>query len=381
MLSFKYRIEPSRTQRAALVAMLGDFCDLYNAALEERIDAYRKCGISVSFKMQSAALPAMRAELADLGRWSCTAEQQVLRRLDKTFKAFFRRGRGFPRYRAKARFHSAEMRVGDGLTLRKTGRVGVVGVPGEIKVRWHRELPSRRSSAILTRQNGKWSIVFHVEVEAVERASPDSIGLDLGLKSLVALSNGETVERPNWTKKAAKELRRRQRAIARCQRGSKVRAKRKAAIAKLHIGISNKRRDHLHKISRDLVDRFGRIGIEDLNIKGLAQSDLAKHVHDASWAILTAMLDYKAASAGVELVRVDPRGTSQECPECGQSAAKALSDRMHICDCGCVLDRDVAAAMVVHHRAFGFWPGTGRGARSKGSGSRLAPEAVGFSRR
>src|SRR5215470_16937324 len=125
------------------------------------------------------------------------------------------------------------------------------------------------------------------------------------------------------------------------------------------------RRDHLHKVARNLVTRFGRIGIEDLNIKGLAGGMLAKHVHDAAWAQLTAMLDYKAASAGVELVKVDPRGTSQTCPECGIVAAKTLAEREHRCECGCVLDRDVAAAKVVHFRAFGFWPGAGRGSPSE----------------
>src|SRR5262249_14279125 len=119
------------------------------------------------------------------------------------------------------------------------------------------------------------------------------------------------------------------------------------------------RRHHLHKISRNIVNRFGRIAVEDLNIKGLARGMLAKHVADASWAQLAAMLDYKAASAGVKFVRVDPRGTSQQCPRCGQVAAKALDERRHRCDCGADIDRDVAAAMVVHFRAFGFWPGTG----------------------
>ena len=105
--------------------------------------------------------------------------------------------------------------------------------------------------------------------------------------------------------------------------------------------------------------------MEDLNIKGLAGGMLAKHVHDASWAMLAAMLAYKASSAGCELVKVDPRGTSQECPECGQIAAKTLAERRHRCACGADLDRDVAAAMVVHYRAFGFRPGAGRGTSSE----------------
>jgi putative transposase len=344
--------------------MLRDFCGLYNAALQQRIEAYQRRGISVNYRMQADELKAVRCAAPELARWSYSAEQQVLRRLDKAFKAFFGRFRlgkkpGFPRFRASARYHAADFRAGDGLSIRKAGRVTFVGVPGEIKVRWHRQLPSKPASAILTRQNGKWYVIFHVEVKAVERASPDSVGVDVGLRSLIALSSGETEPRPNWTKRASKGLRRRQRAIARCKRGSSRRKKRVAVLARYHSRVANRRRDHLHRLSRRLVNRFGRIGVEDLNIKGLARGDLAKHVHDASWAQLTAMLEYKAASAGVELVRVDPRGTSQECPECGQIKAKARGEDTHRCNCGCVLDRDVAAAMVVHFRAFGFWPGAG----------------------
>jgi putative transposase len=379
ILSYKYRVNPNRAQTVALEEMLADFCSLYNAGLQQRMEAYRRQGKSLRYQDQANELKTVRTELPEIAHWSFSAEQQVLRRLDKAFKAFFARGRGFPRFRASTRFHAAEFRVGDGLTLRRGGHLGLVGVPGEIRVSWHRELPSKPASAILTRQNGKWYVVFHVEVTpATEHVSHESVGVDLGLTSLVALSNGETIQRPNWTKRAAKRLRRRQRALARCERGSKTRSKRKTLLAKYQAHVANKRRDHLHNLSNDLVNRFGRIAVEDLNIKGLAGGILAKHVHDASWAILIFMLDYKAAIAGGELIKVNPRGTSQTCPECGLIVAKTLKERTHSCECGCVLDRDVAAAMVVHFRAFGFGPGSGLGARSGTSGSKLAPEAAQF---
>lgn len=370
ILSYKYRVYPNRTQAAALGEMLADFCQLYNAALEQRIAAYQRRGISLRYKNQAAELKAARAAHEGLARWSYSAEQQVLRKLEKTFAAFFgriQRGAkpGFPRFRARNRYHAADFRVGDGLTLRKSGRIGIVGVSGEVKVRWHRSLPNEPKSAILTRQCGKWYVVCHVEVEPQEHAGPDSVGIDFGLTSLVALSNGETVARPGWTKRAAKGLRRRQRAVARCKRGSNVRRKRVAAAAKFQRHVAVKRRDFCHKITRDLVNRYGRIAVENLNIKGLAAGRLAKPVHDAAWAQLTAMLRYKAASASCEFVEVDPRGTSQTCPECGTIKPKTLATREHSCDCGCVLDRDVAAAMVVHFRAFGFWPGAGLGTPSE----------------
>lgn len=358
ILSYKHRLYPNRAQSAALDGMFGAFCDLYNAALQQRIEAWTRRRISLGYGNQASELKAVRAADERLAGFSFTAEQQVLRRLDKAFRAFFRRLKrgekpGFPRFRAKARYHAAEFRVGDGMTLRRSGRLGIVGIPGEIKVKWHRDLPSEPKSAILSRQGGKWYVVLHVEVEVAEDRSGESVGIDAGLSSLVALSTGETVERPNWTKRAAKGLRRRQRALARCRRASRRRAKAKARLATYSRRVANRRRDMLHKLSCDLTSRFGRIAVEDLNIKGLARGMLAKEVNDAAWAQLISMLDYKAARAGGLVVQVDPRGTSQTCPDCGIVKAKTLAERRHSCECGCALDRDVAAAKIVHLRAFG----------------------------
>lgn len=358
LLSYKHRVYPNRAQRAALNDMLVDFCTLYNAGLQQRIEAWQRQSVSLSYGNQALELKATRAAHDGLARWSFSAEQQVLRRLDKTFKAFFariRRGQkpGFPRFRASARYHAAEFRVGDGLTLRKSGRIGFVGIPGEVKVKWHRDLPSDPKSAILTRQNGKWFVVFHVEIEPTAQRDGATVGIDAGLSSLVALSTGETVERPNWTKRAAKGLRRRQRALARRRRGSKRCTKAKAHLAAYSATVARRRRDTLHKLSAELSSRFAGIAVEDLNIKGLARGMLAREVHDAAWAQLVSMLDYKAAKAGGQVIKVDPRGTSQTCPECGTIKPKALSERTHRCECGCALDRDVAAAQIVHLRAFG----------------------------
>lgn len=109
----------------------------------------------------------------------------------------------------------------------------------------------------------------------------------------------------------------------------------------------------LHKLSCNFVSRFAGIAVEDLDIRGLARGMLARDVNDAAWAQLIMMLAYKAAKAGSAFIKVDPRGTSQTCPECGTIKRKGLRERTHRCECGCVLDRDVAAARIVHIRAFG----------------------------
>jgi len=365
LLSYKFRLYPNRAQADALTGMLGAFCDLYNAGLQQRIEAYRRRGISLRYLDQANELKAVRAADERLVLYSYSAEQQVLRRLDK---AFFRRLKdrhgkaGFPRFQSKSRFDSAEFRVGDGLTIRKSKRLGVVGIPGEIKVQWHRPLPegAKVDAAVLSRSNGKWFVCFQIEVEtpAIE-CSVSTVGIDLGLSSLVALSTGETIPAPQWTKRAAKGLRRRQRALSRKHRFSAGWKRARGAVAQHQRKIAARRRDFLHKLSRRLVREHSHIALENLNVKALARTMLAKAVHNAAWAQLTAMLSYKAANAGGEVVLVDPRGTSQTCPECGAIQAKALSEREHRCNCGAVLDRDVAAAKIVHLRAFGFAPGHG----------------------
>jgi|tagenome__1003787_1003787.scaffolds.fasta_scaffold20982836_1 putative transposase len=368
LLSYTFRLYPNRAQADALTGMLGAFCDLYNAGLQQRIEAYRRCGLSLRYLDQANELKAVRGTDERLVGFSFSAEQQVLRRLDKAVKAFFRRLKdrngkaGVPRFQSKSRFDSAEFRVGDGLTIRKTKRLGITGIPGEIKIKWHRALPegAKVGAAVLSRSNGQWLVCFQTEVErpAVERPV-STVGVDMGLSSLVALSTGETIQAPPWTKRAAKGLRRRQRALARKRRFSAGWKRAKRAVARYQAKVAARRRDFLHKLSHRLVREHSRIALEDLNVRGLARTMLAKAVHNAAWPQLIAMLSYKAANAGGEVVLVDPRGTSQTCPECGTIKAKTLAEREHRCDCGAVLDRDVAAAMVVHRRAFGFAPGHG----------------------
>jgi putative transposase len=312
--------------------------------------------MSLRYGHQAGELKACRAADPDgLGRWSFSALQQVLRRLDQTYAAFFRRGRGFPRFRASARFHSATLRVGDGLTLRTDRRLGVVGVPGSLKTVWHRELPpdAQLGTAILTRQQGRWYVVLSVEAAFAETCGTGTVGIDLGLNSLIATSDGETVAMPRFARRAQKAQRRRQRALARCQRGSRRRLRAKARLAAGSARIARQRRDHVHKLSRSLVLRYRGIAFEDLNMAGLTKGMLARSVHDAAWSLLVQLVRYKAESAGAEVVLVDPRGTSQTCPDCGTVKAKTLAERRHRCACGTDLDRDVAAARVVHERAFG----------------------------
>lgn len=387
--TYRFRLYPNATQEAALHGMLGAFCDLYNAALQERIDCYRKTGKSLTYNSQALELKDVRAVDERLASFSFTSCQQVLRRLDKSFRAFFGRVKrgakaGFPRYQAKRRYDSADFRVGDGLTI-KQERLRIVGIDGFIKVRWHRQIPdgTNLGHAVISRNGGKWHICFSVELPNTEPTSRDfsPVGVDVGISSLVALSTGETVENPRWTREADAKLRRLNRSLARKQRYSRGWKKARAALRQHHAGTAANRNDFLHKLSNRLVREHSHIAVEALNIKGLSRGMLAKDVLSAGWATFFNMLRYKAESAGSVVEAVDPRGTSQSCPACGCVVTKTLAVRWHSCPhCGFEADRDVAAAQVVLLRAGFMGPGIGLGAQSTPDvRARLAPEAVCFS--
>jgi putative transposase len=368
ILTCKYRLFPNSTQAVALTDMLGSFCDLYNTCLQQRIEAHQRRGKSLSYIDQANELKAVRAADERLAGYSYSAEQQVVRRLDKSFKAFFgrvKRGKGgFPRFRAKSMFDSADFRVGDGLTIRKSRKITVVGIPGEIKVRWHREFPAgaKVSTAVISRSCGKWYICFSVETPDAygPHALRAVVGIDVGLTSLIATSDGDAVPTPKWVKLSSKKQRRLQRALARCKRGSKRRLKAKQNLARHSERTANQRRDFTHKLSRDLVSRYSHIAFEDLNIIGLARGMLAKSVLNAAWGQLISFTSYKAEGAGGVVVKVNPRGTSQECDCCGLVTPKTLADRIHDCPgCGTVENRDVHASKVIKHRAFPWTKGLG----------------------
>ncbi|MCM8738774.1 transposase [Azospirillum sp. A1-3] len=242
-------------------------------------------------------------------------------------------------------------------------RASPAGVPGEIKVKWHRDLPAfaEVGAAVLSRSGGNWFVCFQIALPDQEAPPRDgaAVGIDVGLTALIATSDGETVATPPWTKHAAKKQHRLQRALARCKQGSRRRLKAKQRLARHNAHTANQRRDFLHKLSRSLVERYAVIALEDLDVARLARSMLAKAVHNATWDHLRAFLEYKAASAGVRVEVVDPHGTSQTCPQCGVGVAKTLNDRSHTCPCGCVMDRDVAAATVILQRAQAMGPGHG----------------------
>lgn len=352
LLSYKYRILLSKRQHRALVEILENQRELYNAALEERIDYYRKTGKGRSYPYQSKALTLCRKELPEMAVIPVTVQRWTLRRLDAAFVGFFRRAKagksGFPRFRSTSRWHSFGFNEFSGIKF-DGKRLRFKGMPSGIRVHLHRPLPDNADirSCVFRLDSRGWHICFQIAVESSEKHTiSTAIGIDLGLKVFAYCSDNVVIPNPRIARKAEKEMRRRQRALARCKRGSKRRLKTKARLAKLHRKIVNTRSTWLHQQSAALVNRADLIVVEDLNVKGmLTHPRLARSISDASWSKFLGFLEYKAEKAGAHFVRINPKNTSQKCSGCGELVPKSLAVRTHSCPhCGLSIDRDWNAA-------------------------------------
>lgn len=358
-LSYKYRLYPTKEQRQILDRILEIHRSLYNDALTERRLAWQMNRKSIGFYNQAGQVKAIRAFDEDAAFVNYASIEQTLRKLDKAFDAFFRRVKngekaGFPRYKGKSWFKSVCYRYNNGLRV-MNGRLYIQRV-GNIRMFQHRLLPEDATikTVVIKRDNpGNWYATFTVELPDVEpQTTPtQSIGIDMGLEYFAALSTGELIDNPRWFRVSESKLAKLQRMRSRCKKGSCQYKELSHQIRNLHEKISNQRRDFHHKLSRQLVNGYGVIFVERLNIVGLARSMVSKSIGDAGWGQFLNMLKYKAENAGGERPEVVARGTSQLCPMCGCKVEKSLSTRIHYClNCSYTAPRDVAASQVIELR-------------------------------
>jgi len=229
--AYKYRLYPTNAQARALDFLLWQGRTLYNAALEQRVAVYKETGEGVTYSQQWAHFRDQRRANPDtLGQLNATSVQQMLRRLDKAFRAFFRRleageKAGFPRFKGRRRFNSLEYRHGDGCKLRLDERAMLyVQNVGEVKVKYHRPVPSNATikHVILKRRNRKWYVCLMLDLPdpVIQEHTGPAVGIDMGLHSLLALSDGATVDNPRWLRNSLAQLRVAQRRMARRRKGS-----------------------------------------------------------------------------------------------------------------------------------------------------------------
>lgn len=355
--TFKYRLYPTPEQEVVLNDILWAACWLYNRALEYRRKRWRESRYSVSVYEQQRQWSAWRNEQPDdnpLRVLNMSAGQRVLRRLDSAYREFLKGKRGKPRFKRRDRFNSVEYTAGNGATI-KGARLYVQNV-GDIRVRWHRRLPDGSLKVIrILRKPSGWYVCFVMEMPD-SKPKPNSkpaVGIDVGIHHALALSDGTIIDSPKYLQQSLRKLRVLQRTVARRKKGSNRRRKAVRQLARQYERIANQRRDWWHKVTTWLIENYGVIALEDLNLSFMLRNGgLSRHAYDVGLAIFRELLDYKAIEAGVEIVTVNPAYTSQVCSACGCFVEKKLSERTHSCpECGFTADRDVNAALNILYRS------------------------------
>lgn len=353
--TYRYRLSPTNEQERLLTQFAGARRFVWNWALSRKRDHFRQTGKTLSFSALSTELTLLKQQPATAWLRDMHAQslQQALRDLDSAYQHFFRRTRngekkkGFPKFKSKK---TDILRFRIPQDVRLDGSFVSVPKIGLVRAIVHRPLEGTTKSATFKREAcGHWYITLVTEqpiAPMVDRSVETHVGVDVGLKSLAVLSSGEMIANPRWYRVQSRKLRRAQKALSRKMKDSHNRRKARIVVARLHQKTRDQRNDFLHKLSTDLIRRFDLISIEDINVKGLAKTKLAKSIMDAGWATFRSMLTYKANRHNKHLIvigRFFP--SSKLCSECGLvNTELTLADRAWTCTCGVALDRDLNAA-------------------------------------
>ena len=387
--AYKFRAYPTRPQEGRAVRLLADHCDLYNAALLERREAWRTRQASVSYRMQSAQLKDIRqADPDGQGRHSFTAQQQTLRRLNAVFGAFFDRVKagekagdgkkpGYPRFKQYQRFSQVLFVAGDGAKWQRSGSgrwaYATFQAVGSVKVRQHRPVPGTVKALQLKREHRRWYVIVIAETIPVPLPPAGrTVGVDLGVARFLTTSDGEVIANPKFLAASAKVIADLQRRKARARPGSGSRKRLRRALARQWRKVRNRRRDFHHKTARTLINQCDMIALEDLNTAGMtkrpeprpdpdhpggflpnqaaAKAGLNKSILDAGWAQFAGILAAKAEEAGRCVVFVNPAGTSIGCHQCGRRCTRPQQKTV-ICPVHGEIDADLNGARNIFARA------------------------------
>jgi len=352
MKTYKFRIYPTTAQVEKMENTLGTCRFLYNDCLADRKNAYERTGITVGYYDQQYELKNREG----INIHSKVA-QDVLRRLQKAYDNFFRRVKngenpGYPRFQGYDRYNSFTYSQ-SGFKILDNGKLRLSKI-GDLKLIQHREIEGKIKTITVKREGNQWYASFSTElkteIEPVEIKS--AVGIDVGIKTLAVLSNGEEIPNIKTTNNYGKRLAKIQRKLSRMKKGSNNRKKQKEKVQNIHKKIKNVRNDYLHKQSTKLVIEWDLIVLEDLQIENMIKNHkIAKSIADVSWNKFASMMKYKAEWAGKEVVFVNPRNTSKTCSNCGYIQNMPLEKRIYDCpECNLILDRDYNAAINILNR-------------------------------
>jgi putative transposase len=380
-LCLKYRLFPTKEQTRKLEDTLETCRLVYNSLVNDRVFQYEfqydTAKVSVGRYQQQKMFPQWSKDFPEVKAVHSQVLQNVAVRVDLAFRAFFRaffrrvkqgegkieKRPGFPRLKGKGQY--------DSITYPQSGfKVGLssvwlslLGKQVQVKAKLHRPIIGQVKTCTVRRYGKKWFVCFSVEQEdAPLPPCLEAVGLDAGLNSFLALSNGEFVANPRFFRRDEKALAKAGRKQAKTKKGSEPRRKANKVLSRIHERIGNRRHDFVHQTARRLVNHFGVIAVEKLSVRNmLGNHCVAKSIADASWSMFRTILTSKAESADCdakgaalrEVIAVNPAYTSQDCSGCGYRpdglegrTKKKLSDRWHFCPkCSASLDRDTDAAV------------------------------------
>ena len=352
--TYKYRLYPTKAQQSAMQRALNACRWVYNETLATRKDAWEENQISISRYDTIKMIPGWKEKHPFLKDAYSQCLQEACTRVDLAFKAFFRRVKageksGYPRFKGQFRYGSFTYPQ-SGFGLLENSKL-LLSKIGEVKIKLHRPICGTIKNLTISRDgSGNWYACFSCEAEREPFPQINTVvGVDVGVASFATYSNGEKVSNPRFFRKEEKALARAQRRLSKAEKGTPERAKRRKVLSQIHKRIANKRRDFAHKLSRQLVNGFGVIAFEKLEIREMMDGNwrsMNKSISDVAWRQFLQFTIYKAAEAGRSCVQVNPRNTTKMCSRCGHLVDKDLSIRVHDCPCcGLSLDRDQNAAI------------------------------------
>lgn len=376
--AYQYKLRPTKLQATEIDRWLSMLCAQYNYLLADRFNWYEQnrspinaCPLvcylpelrnNPDYYSQKKTLPQLKKSHPWYGEIYSQVLQDVVKRVKLTFERFLKgdsngKRSGRPRFKSRSRYRTftyPQMKEG-------CLQANLINLPmlGKVKVILHRPLPDgfKVKTASITKKADGYYMTLSLEDETVPETKPDLnpdkiTGIDVGLKEFLTTSEGETVAIPQYYRKAQKRLRVIQKRVSRRKKGSNRRQKAVKQLGKQHKKVADKRKDFHFKTANYLLSKYDVIAVEDLNVKGLARTKLAKSVLDAGWSSFLSILTNKAVNAGLLVVPVSAYNTSQDCSNCDGKVPKKLHERWHECPhCGCSLDRDSASPMLREHNA------------------------------
>lgn len=358
MKAYKYRLYPSKKIETKFNQVLNSCRYLYNSMLEYERYVYEK-DIKFANRIElNNLLPDIKVINPSLKEVHSQILQNVNDRVIKSFNGFFTRVKngakaGYPRFKNIHRYNSFNYPQ-SGFKFISQSKIKLSKI-GEINIKLHRAIKGKvKTLTIMKTPTNKWFAVFCCEIHniAPEHRSNEHIGVDMGLTKFATLSNGLEIDNPRYLRLSLGKLKSKSKQLSKKQKGSCNRLESRFKLAKLHEKVSNQRLDFLHKESKNLVNSYSLIAIEDLDVREMNDKYMQLSINDASWVKFRQLLTYKAEEAGCKIVCVEPRGTTQECSKCGKAVPKRLWNRLHKCpNCGLSLSRDLNSAFNILNRA------------------------------